>query len=39
MYNNYFKRLNQWLYITSKQEAIGETTYLNYCIDDRGYNC
>lgn len=35
MYNNYFKRLNQWLYITSKQE--GETTYLKYCIDDRGH--
>lgn len=38
MYNNYFKRLNQWLYITSKQEE-GEMTYLRYCIDDRGHTC
>jgi len=37
MYNNYFKRFNQWLYITSKQEE-GETTYLKY-IDDRRYTC
>jgi len=36
MYNNYFKRFNHWLYITSKQEE-DETSYLKYCIDDRGY--
>lgn len=38
MYNNYFKHLNQWLYITNKQED-GEMIYLRHCMDDRGHTC